>query len=73
MKRILNYSSVLVFSCCIFSCGKPTESRVQMDYIAQRTSDSLLNSIDSLLKEPERDTLSGSKALITPTYIFEYK
>lgn len=71
MKKLLILIPTGVFVFTLNSCGKPTESRVHMDEIANRTSDSLQLLVDSLMNEPWRVMASGAQH--SNTYIFEYK
>lgn len=71
MKRFLIPITCIVAMFAVVACGKPAESRVHMDQVANRTSDSLLLLVDSLLDEPWRVMASGAQH--SNTYIFEYK
>lgn len=73
MKNTIQLTTLFLTATCLIACDGPKESRVQMDTTSNRTSDSLLNSIDSLMQVPENVMANQAEALHTNTYIFEYR
>ena len=54
--------NLLIIGLFIFSaCGPATESREKMDSVAKRTSDSLENSLDSALNDPNISLLNEAR------------
>ncbi len=69
----MKISLILIAALWLKSCGMATENREKMDAMAKRTSDSLLNAIDSSLLDPLRQTDTNKHPQHTSTYVFEYK
>lgn len=63
--KITWISGLLFF---LISCGPPSESRENMDRIADRTFDSIQKLVDSSMNAPLKEV-----SLTTSTYVFEYK
>lgn len=64
---------IVIAALFLYSCNTANESREKMDAMATRTSDSLLNKIDSSLREPLKVLSINQQPLPTSTYVFEYK
>lgn len=73
MRTLANFIIITGFSCLIVACGTATEKKENMLNQAKRMDDSLLNHIDSSLNAPLKELSMAKPALVTTTYVFEYK
>lgn len=73
MRTILNVITVVGLSGLITGCGTAAEKKENMLNQAKRMDDSLLNHIDSSLNAPLNALSMAKPALVTTTYVFEYK
>jgi hypothetical protein len=64
MKKLILPIFVIILS--LTSCGPAGEDRVQMDRIAKRMSDSLLNLVDSSLKDPLKYVNLNAQPVVQP-------